>query len=496
MLSIRRSSSSTSTSAGAALPSSPEQQQQPQQDHRSLIINGQDASLGRYPYFTTLDRYCAGALIAPDIVLTAGHCKPSILDSVKLHIGTYYFKDVRDRDDDDGFGSGDDDDDDYNDSHKHKHNKHKKHDDDDDEDDDDVSSSSPSRTRSNLPEYEEYAIVDVIRHPRFKPLGGDEFVHDFTVLKLKDASSIPYVSLNRDPMLPVDGQTVTAMGLGFIHPEDDARPDVLQEVDLNYLPNDQCELAEDSDESFEGRIHSTHMCTFVQPDNTKDACAFDSGGPIIMQQEIQVETETVVVTEHQRWFFLPPVQEEVLVTTTTTKSEDVLVALVSWGVGCADPVFPGVNARVSAVSDWIDEQVCRLSLHPPKEFGCAPKQPLPPVPPVEIPDHELPAPHSRRHRLPAFPTGENVQDETTFILCFLLFVFSCLGGTAVVLRWMRRTSSDHQNQKGKHSPIFDKEYDTQSLSSSSGESASLRSQESDNENDYYQSMEISGSSSP
>jgi Trypsin len=468
MLSVRRSrSSSSSNSAGVPLPPSPHQQLQ--QDHRSLIINGQDASLGRYPYFTTLDRYCAGALIAPDIVLTAGHCKPSILDSVKLHVGTYYFKDVhsrRDDDDDDGFGSDDDDDA----ARKHKHNKQKKH---------------------NVPEYEEYAILDVIRHPRFKPLGGDEFVHDFTLLKLKDASSIPYVSLNRDPMLPVDGQTVTAMGLGFIHPEDDARPHVLQEVDLNYLPNDQCELAEDSDESFEGRIHSTHLCTFVQPNNTKDACAFDSGGPIILQQDIQVETETVVVTEHQRWFFLPPVQEEVVVTTTTTKSEDVLVALVSWGVGCADPVFPGVNARVSAVSDWIDEQVCRLSLHPPKEFGCAPKQT---VPPVEIPNHELPAPHSRRHSIPAFSTSENVQDETTLILCFLLFVFSCLGGTAVVLRWMRRTS---MNQKGKHAPIFDKEYDTQSVSSSSsGESASLRSQESDNENEYYQSMEISGSASP
>jgi hypothetical protein len=66
--------------------------------------------------------------------------------------------------------------------------------------------------------------------------------------------------------------------------------------------------------------------------------SYDSGGPIIIPGE--------------------------------TPEDDLLVALVSWGVLCGDPDFPGVNARVSKVSDWIDASVCAISADPPKEF-CA-----------------------------------------------------------------------------------------------------------------------------
>ena len=51
-------------------------------------------------------------------------------------------------------------------------------------------------------------------------------------------------------------------------------------------------------------------------------------------------------------------------------NKDVLVGLGSTGIGCADPIFPAIQARVSADTDWIDWMVCQLSTDPPKDFHC------------------------------------------------------------------------------------------------------------------------------
>ena len=56
-----------------------------------------------------------------------------------------------------------------------------------------------------------------------------------------------------------------------------------------------------------------------------------------------------------------------------------LVALVSWGEGCADPDFPAVNTRISALLDFIDASVCEHLEHPPPEFHCPGTEP-PPLP--------------------------------------------------------------------------------------------------------------------
>jgi secreted trypsin-like serine protease len=52
----------------------------------------------------------------------------------------------------------------------------------------------------------------------------------------------------------------------------------------------------------------------------------------------------------------------------TTDHPDILVALVSRGVLCVDPDYPGVNAHVSELSDWIDATVCDTSDNPPVDF--------------------------------------------------------------------------------------------------------------------------------
>ena len=76
-------------------------------------------------------------------------------------------------------------------------------------------------------------------------------------------------------------------------------------------------------------IGPTNLCTF----SDRDGCVFDSGGPIVYN--------------------------------------DILVGLISFGVDCADPVYPAVNARVSAVYDWIADTVCQYSQDPPADFNCS-----------------------------------------------------------------------------------------------------------------------------
>ena len=53
----------------------------------------------------------------------------------------------------------------------------------------------------------------------------------------------------------------------------------------------------------------------------KDACQGDSGGPLILKGG--------------------------------DSSQDIQVGLVSWGLGCANTILPGVYARVSNQIEWI-----------------------------------------------------------------------------------------------------------------------------------------------
>jgi trypsin len=74
------------------------------------------------------------------------------------------------------------------------------------------------------------------------------------------------------------------------------------------------------------RISETMICA-ASPG--RDACQGDSGGPLV---------------------FLG-----------ASPKEDTLVGLVSWGLGCADPNYPGVYTDVSSVRSWIERVSCELS---------------------------------------------------------------------------------------------------------------------------------------
>mmetsp|Transcript_16389 Transcript_16389/g.34251 ORF Transcript_16389/g.34251 Transcript_16389/m.34251 type:complete len:124 (-) Transcript_16389:167-538(-) len=86
--------------------------------------------------------------------------------------------------------------------------------------------------------------------------------------------------------------------------------------------------------SYVGYIDKSMLCA---QHRSRDACQGDSGGPLIIRGD--------------------------------TAKDDILVGLVSWGVGCANK-FPGVYARVSSAHGWIRKNVCSRSAYPASSFEC------------------------------------------------------------------------------------------------------------------------------
>lgn len=95
-----------------------------------------------------------------------------------------------------------------------------------------------------------------------------------------------------------------AIGFGRVQPDSTNLPYRLRHVEVSVVPQSECSAAYIPPSI----IDNDMMCA---ADVGKDACQGDSGGPLY------------------------------------DKINNVLVGLVSWGFGCADPNFPGVYSRIS-----------------------------------------------------------------------------------------------------------------------------------------------------
>ena len=247
------------------------------------MANGKDTVEGRFPYHVQVG-CCSGALIAPDIVITAGHDMPplDVATRMKVTVGAYH--------------------------------------------------TDPTVNQ-------EEATVRAVKHAFFHP--NYTVIHnDFAIMVLEksavnNASSSTIVRINRNNKTPRPKEEVTILGTGTFNLSTTLRSTVLQKGTSQYLPTEECRKAYDFRRgiSYGGDfLDETNLCTF----GGADGCIFDSGAPIIL----------------------------------TSNEGDLLIALVSYGVDCLDRVYPAVNARVSTVSPWIDEIVCRYSTNPPKDFNC------------------------------------------------------------------------------------------------------------------------------
>lgn len=165
-------------------------------------------------------------------------------------------------------------------------------------------------------DYEYYMISpnQKVIYPSYDPTTQ---AGDFLLLTLDQPSKFNPITLNADELLPSDSQWLTVMGWGVT--ESGTQSSTPREAVVTAMANSLC--AERY--RYSSSILDNELC--ASGGSTYDSCQGDSGGPLIIKGG--------------------------------SAEEDILVASVSWGYDCADSMYPGVYARVSAVRTWLEELV-------------------------------------------------------------------------------------------------------------------------------------------
>ncbi|XP_067391392.1 serine protease 33-like [Emydura macquarii macquarii] len=127
------------------------------------------------------------------------------------------------------------------------------------------------------------------------------------------------------------GTLCSVTGWGNVHmTENLPPPQTLQEVQVSLMDAQMCNelYSEPITGSPGSRPIKEDMVCAGYTEGGRDSCQGDSGGPLVCSQ-------------NGSWF---------------------LIGIVSWGFGCGLPYRPGVYTRVSAYSDWIQQQVPSVEL--------------------------------------------------------------------------------------------------------------------------------------
>eukprot|EP00095_Tigriopus_kingsejongensis_P006640 maker-scaffold1475_size39547-snap-gene-0.9 protein:Tk06640 transcript:maker-scaffold1475_size39547-snap-gene-0.9-mRNA-1 annotation:"trypsin-1 precursor" len=177
------------------------------------------------------------------------------------------------------------------------------------------------RTRGEAAE-QQFRVKTVVRHKRFKT---STLHNDVAVLTLSEAAvftpTVQPICLEQDGLFNYEGRSVQVAGWGSIA-EDGSQSAILRKVDVEVWSNDKCRRSYGNQAP--GGI-TTHM--ICAAGTFRDSCSGDSGGPLFD------------CTDRCRQ-----------------------IGIVSWGIGCARPVFPGVYTRVTELMPWIQKILTPLDI--------------------------------------------------------------------------------------------------------------------------------------
>ncbi|KAL1115045.1 hypothetical protein AAG570_007076 [Ranatra chinensis] len=157
-------------------------------------------------------------------------------------------------------------------------------------------------------------VIELLLHPQFDPA---KIQNDLAIVKT--AKRVDFNQRLGPVCLPFThpetfvGQKVTALGWGTTEFGGET-PDKLRKVKLDVVPVEECVRVYGQNKI----TRDKQICTYS---NGKDACQFDSGGPVVWLD-----------SRSGRWM---------------------LAGIISYGRGCAENGIPSVNVRTYSYLDWI-----------------------------------------------------------------------------------------------------------------------------------------------
>jgi trypsin len=202
---------------------------------RAAVVGGREAPAGAYPWMVALSRGCGGTLIAPDRVLTAGHCVEDMrISELRLYVG------------------------------------------------------ARTRRRGGY-RYDGVAVraVDAATHPLYRPLDGGGPLNDVAILRL--ATPVPNVPPVRlatpaEAALATSGAVATVIGWGVTKTDLQRAPLAtgLQQGDLRILGDRSCNRVYGQDGSYRRSVMLCARSRNADRRPNTSPCVGDSGGPLVV----------------------------------------------------------------------------------------------------------------------------------------------------------------------------------------------------------------------